>query len=432
MLSLNPLKWLSRKTPEIRNDATVVTGLSWEDFKRLFVFDGCGDSVTPANAIRAIPVQACCTLIAGGIMSMPLRIVRREISNGVMLQEPADDHDYWWLFNEQPNSDSNAALLWEQIVKRKVLCSRAYARIIRKSGGRSITIDEIVFTPNEQVQVEEVWDPAARRKRILRYLVRDGAYTYGVLPEDMLDFRSQPAPGYPQMSEALYSAREAVGIVLAVEQYCSKFFANGGMPRTVLSYPAGVAPDEKQQALIRDAWIKKYGGADNAGLPLILGNGGKAEKLSFTAEEAQMLEARKFQVIEIARAFGVPPFMIGETEKTSAWGTGIESMGQGFIRYALSQHITSIEQEINRKVFRTTRHFVDFDEEALARGDMKSLGDWFRQAVGGSQGPGFMTTDEVRARLKLKPTEGGDKLFVPKAGDLNAKPQSADGAAGGQ
>lgn len=414
---------------QVRNE--VVTGLSWADFQRLFFLEThSGANVTPESAMRAIPVQACCTLIAGGITSMPLRIVQRTIEDGSPVLTPADDHPYWWLFNEEPNSDHTSAHLWEEVVKRKLLWGRGFARMIRKAGGRSIEIDEIVFVPNEHVQIDRQWDPAARRWRITRYIVRDGVYTYGVAPEDMLDFRGIQAMYHWAMSDILWSAREAIGICLTVEEYCGKFFANGGMPRTVLQYPQGSLVGEKEQNLLREAWARKYGGAENAGLPLILSNGGTAAKLSFTAEEAQMLEARKFQVIEIARAFGVPPFMIGETEKSTAWGTGLEQLGLAFIRYTLGPHITAIEQEINRKVFRISRYFVDFDEDALARGDMAALGTWFRQAVGGSNGPGFMTVDEIRRRLKMPPIEGGDKLYDP-TGDSNASgSQSTDGPPG--
>jgi phage portal protein BeeE len=52
-------------------------------------------------------------------------------------------------------------------------------------------------------------------------------------------------------------------------------------------------------------------------------------------EDAQLLEARKFQVIDIARAFGVPPHMIGETSASTSWGSGIESMGRAFVNYTL-------------------------------------------------------------------------------------------------
>jgi phage portal protein BeeE len=60
----------------------------------------------------------------------------------------------------------------------------------------------------------------------------------------------------------------------------------------------------------------------------VLTNGITAKELSALAEDSQLLEARKFQVIDIARAFGVPPHMIGETSASTSWGTGIEAMNR--------------------------------------------------------------------------------------------------------
>lgn len=424
--------------PEIRNDAV---GLSWSDIADLFsVGTSSGAMVSADSAARAIPVHACCTLIAGGIISMPLRIMRREFVDGMMTQIPADDHDFWWLFNEQPNSDCTSAQFWEEIVRNKLLRGRAFARIIRKEGGRGIGVREIVQIPNSKVRPIKQWDASLRRERIVSYDVTDGTRKYAVLPEDMLDFRGNvptnncvgSASDSSSVSSIIDSAREAIGITLTIEEYCGRFFSNGGTPRVVLKFPAGQKLDEPQKNALRDVWMQKYGGASNAALPLVLNNGGDISKLSFNAEEAQMLEARKFQVIEIARAFGVPPFMIGETEKTSAWGTGIEQMSQGFIRYTLGPHITGVEQELNRKLFSKSSTFVDFDEEALSRGDMKATGDWFRQAVGGSQGPGFITVNEVRRALKRPTIAGGDELYIPKGASNASVPQSTDGADSGQ
>lgn len=379
-----------------------------------------GKTVSPESAARAIPVQACVALIAGGIVAMPMRVLRREIVDGTFLQASADDHEYWWLFNESPNDDYSAAQFWERAVRSMLLYGAGYARIIRK--GRSNIASEIVDVPPTAVTVIRDWDEGRRRLVTKGYAVDDGYRRLGVAPEDMLHFRGEQTPGENPRSSILEAAREAIGLTLAIEDYCGRIFSNGGMPKTVLSFPTGAKMTDAQVDALRKAWVERYGGTLNAALPLVLQQGGKAEKLSFTAEEAQMLEARKFQVIDIARAFRVPPFMIGETEKTSAWGTGIEQMSQGFIRYTLSRHMTAIEQEVTRKLFKTTRYFVDFDEEALTRGDMKSLGDWFRQAVGGSQGPGFLTVNEVRARINRSPVTGGDELYTPKGTDNAQEP----------
>lgn len=425
-----PLSKLFKR--EVKND---ITGLTMDQFAAMFAMPSwSGQDVTPESASRAIPVQACCSLISGGITAMPLRIVSRTLVDGSWLQTPADDHPYWWLFNESPDGEISAAQFWRRVVTHKLLFGESFARMNRSAGGRGIDVREIIFVPNRQVQTMRSWNPVTRRAEIVGYKITANGRIFGVMPEDMLHFKDNQALlsisqqsimgdgvsiAQPPLSAVLDSTRQAIGIVLAIEEYCGRFFSNGGMPKIVLKYPAGVKLDDKQINALRDSWVAKYGGAQNAGLPLVLNNGGDATKLSFTSEEAQLLEARKFQVIDIARGFGVPPFMIGETEKTSAWGSGIESMSQGFIRYALATHIAEIEQESTRKLFNTARYCTDFDEEALARGDMKSLGEWFRQALGGAQGPGFMRVNEVRRRMNLPAVAGGDEIYNPLPGATN-------------
>lgn len=410
----------------IRNDIPSYSSLTPEQFSELFCAPTwAGTYVTPDTASQAIPVKASCSLIAGGITAMPIRVLRRELIDGEFVQSPADDNDYWWLLNESPSDDMAAAQFWQRIVTHLLLWGQSFARIIRK--GRTLEIAELVHYHNGCVQVVHEWDAARRRNRITRYVVNEDGRYFSVIPEDMLHFRGDMAVGAPARSAIIYSARQAIGLTLAIEEYCARVFAHGGTPRIVLKYPPGTKFTDEQKKALRDAWLNSFGTSERAGLPIPT-SGAEVQKVSFTAQELQMLDARKFQVIEIARAFGIPPYMIGETEKTSAWGTGIEQLGKGFIRFTLSPHMTAIEQELSRKLFRNSRLFVDFDEESLARGDMKSLGDWYRQAVGGSQGPGFMSVNEVRRRLKLAPKDGGDELYDPGENLDEPAPEPAAGA----
>jgi HK97 family phage portal protein len=93
-------------------------------------------------------------------------------------------------------------------------------------------------------------------------------------------------------------------------------------------------------------------------------------------------------VIDIARAFGVPPFMIGETEKTTSWGSGIEQMFTGFVRGTLRSHINRIEKELNRKLWPTRqKFFVEFDTFDLTAGDAASQADYFSKALAARRTP---------------------------------------------
>jgi HK97 family phage portal protein len=175
---------------------------------------------------------------------------------------------------------------------------------------------------------------------------------------------------------------------------------------------------EAQITQLQQQFINKYSNSENAYVrPLVLTEGLKQKAMSVSAEDSQLLEARRFQVIDIARAFGVPPHMIGETSASTSWGSGIEAMNRGFVTYTLNPHLIRIEQELNAKLWPSrSRYFVEFNREAALEGDSAGQAQYFSKALGGpGAGPGWMTVDEVRKIKNLAPKGGSaDVLFTPQ------------------
>jgi HK97 family phage portal protein len=248
----------------------------------------------------------------------------------------------------------------------------------------------------------------------LIYLINDGANQYGLHQDDVLHFPGFGFDGIEGESVIRFAARQAVGTALAADEFSGEFFANGTTPSAVITYPAGVAPTDPQKDYMRQQFEERHTGRGNRHKPLLLVNGGKLEPVSMTAEDAQLLETRKFQVIEIARAFGVPPHMIGETSASTSWGSGIEQMSIGFVRYTLTPHLRRIEQELNRKLWpRSYKYFVEFNRDGLLAGDSKTEAEVFGKALGGPGAQGWMTVNEVRHIKNLEPIAGGNVLIFP-------------------
>jgi HK97 family phage portal protein len=150
----------------------------------------------------------------------------------------------------------------------------------------------------------------------------------------------------------------------------------------------------------------------------VLTEGMKAKPVTISAQDAQLLEARKYQVIDICRAFGVPPHMVGETSSSTTWGSGLESIGRAFVAYTLNPHLVRMEQELNNKLFRTARFFLEFDRSALQAGDSKAQAEEDKAGLGGpGSGPGWVSVNEVRRRRNLPPLTGEkyDTPFWPEA-----------------
>jgi HK97 family phage portal protein len=353
-----------------------------------------GFAVTEASALRVTAVYACVRLIAGAIASLPLATYRRQ-KNG----RTRERTDLWWLLNEEPCTAVSAAVFWEYLVAQLLLCGDALAEIERGRGG---VIRALHPLDSRSVSIRRI-------EGRLRYdFYRDGVWL-GRDQDDILHIPGFGFDGLRGLSVIRHAARDAIGLALAAEAFSSRFFASGAHADVALTVPGKMSPEQIDN--LRRIWAQKYGGAHNASLPIVLTEGTNLKEVTISAQDSQLIEARRFQVADIARAFGVPPHMVGETDKATSWGSGIEQQGIGFVQYTLAPHLNRIEQEINRKCFSTEDFFVEFNVEGLLRGDSKSRAEYYTRALGGTQNPAWMTANEVRRLENLPDMEGGDTLF---------------------
>lgn len=370
-----------------------------------------GTAVTELTAMRVSSVYACINLIGGAIASLPLPVYQRTQDG----RERAD-HEVWWLLNEQPHPAWSAAVFWEYLTASLLLHGDAYARILRAS---PLSPKIVGFEPLRKSRLT-----TQRMDGRLAYFYQNEAGKVEAIDQD--DMLHIPGPGFDGisgMSQIRHALRNPAGIAIAADEYSAAFFKNGARPDFALEVPGKVNPD--QQDMIRRTWSERHGGASNAHLPALMVGGAKVHELTMNAEDAQLIDTRRFQVEDIARIFGVPPFMIGHTEKTTSWGSGVEQMGIGFVKYTLQRHLVKFEQEINRKVWPTrARYFVEFATAGIERGDYKSRNEGYRIALGRAGEPAWMSVNEVRKLENLPPVSGGDELMK---GNANEAPAPAAG-----
>jgi HK97 family phage portal protein len=366
-----------------------------------------GQSVTAISAMRVAAVFACVEKIAGAIGTLPLHIYKFDGETPV--RQPRDD--LWFKLNELPTTSYTASAHWENKNAERLLRGDSFTLIRYGLNGN---VRDLLPLPWECVNPLVVGG-------VVKYYINVpelGISTW-VPPEEILHFKSLgfDARRMRSPSTIQYGARAAVGNALAMDQYSGKFFENGAHPSIILKAEGKMSPE--QITNLQQAFANKYAGSDNFHrLPLVLTEKLDAKEISLSAQDAQLLEARKFQVIDIARAFGVPPHMIGETSASTSWGSGIEAMSRGFVTYTLKRHLKYLEDELNSKLFpRNTGRFVKFDLSELIEGDSKAQADYNRAALGGpGTGMGWQTVDEIRAARGLKPLGGkAAELFDPNA-----------------
>ena len=356
-----------------------------------------GYSITEETAMRVSAVYACVRLLAGAVATLPLNIYERSTDGRKEIDTPL-----WYLLNESPSNRWTAASMWEWIIKCNCLRGDAFIAIKRNAAG---IVTELRPLHPDMVRTTLQGD------RLL-YSVNEHGNIYGLDQDDMLHIPGFGYDGVESQSVIQFAAFQSIGIALATDEYSGSFFANGAMNKHLITSDKVVSPTQAEQ--IRNNYQTIYAGADNSGKPMILTEGLKLTELSMTSADAELLESRKYQVIDIARAFGVPPHMIGAQETTSSWGSGVEHMSIGFVKYSLNPYLNRITDEINRKIFRTVKYYIEFQLEGLLKGDSEAESKADRQAIGGSQGPGWLTPNELRKKKNLPPIVGGDVLYDPK------------------
>lgn len=391
------------KKVKIENNAQEITEL--EQLADLFgiPFSNEATLVTPRSALKVTAVLACVRIIATNIASMPIKVFEKTVDG----RDEATKHPLHGLLSVQPSSIYTAYTLWESIVCDILLKGDGYGEIVRPSK-LSASVSEIRFIPHAKCKVD-------RKKDYLTYKIDDEFGERVVHQDDMIHIPGFGFDGKTGLS--VISNNEAISTALEADKFTNSFFRNGTHMGGYLKFPGRMTDDTAKNVLTH--FTKKYRGTNNAFSPGLLTENGEYVPLKITAEDAQIIEARRYQVADIARIFGVPLFMINETEKSTSWGTGIEQQSIGFVRYTLQPHLKRIEQELNRKLFRKGDFYCEFNTNSILKGDTKARNESYKISLGGNQQPGWMTINEIRKLENLPPVEGGDELYKPLTGETS-------------
>lgn len=384
-----------------------------------------GVTITPETSMRSTTVWRCTTLISGTMMSAPMGVYEH-LPNGARRAMP--DHPFNRFLQVEPNEEMSGPEFIELQAMAMLLRGNGYALLRQARNGTITSID--------------YYHPA----RVMPFRSTDRSIWYRFTNEDgstedhhnsyVLHFRGpgRDAGGIKALSAIAHHA-QSIGINLATREYTAGQFERGLMTNDYFQFPTGMAVSKEQRAAFKEYLRKRAQGVANAHNPLLLENGGEWKRVSVTAKDAQLLELLQYSVVDVARIFGTPPHMIGETSAATTWGTGIEQMTIGFKLYTVMPHMRRFAKELTRKLFpivgaRPSNLFVDFDAESLQVGDSKAQGEYFRIALGGNQLPGFMSQNEVRRMKNLPPDPNpeSDRIYRPPPIGHNGGPALEDPA----
>jgi HK97 family phage portal protein len=351
-----------------------------------------GERIDCEDVLGLSAANACTRLIAGTYASLPVTITRGGDDD---IRIPARDHWAYGLLHDSPNADQTAYEFFEL-------------------GGASLELkgNMLAYKDRTGNRVSALlpmyWDETRVYRR------DDGRVGYEwkgekLTSDEVLHIRGFGGNDLGGLS-TIAVAGSAFGLAKATNRAASGMFRNGIRSQVVLGAERDLTEAQMQEARARVE--ERYAGSMNSGRPLILNAGWKATPLTINPEDAQLLESRGFNVEEVCRFFGVPPVLVGHSEKQSSWGTGIEQIVLGFLKFTMRPRLRRVEQALEKQLLsaedRAKGVRIEFNVEGLLRASSKERAEFYGSAID----KGWMTRNEVRRKENLPPIAGGDVATV--------------------
>lgn len=365
-----------------------------------------GVSVDEASAMSVAAVLTCVSLRSRALASLPLKVYERKDGR---TKAPADWHRAAKVLST-PNPWQTRAELFGMLEAHRVLRGNAYAwknvaQVRGGDGGLYSEVIELIPLHPDRVEVVEGRDmggPAGYRLQR-----KNGQPPLDFQPSEILHLKGLSTDGLKGRS-VLHDLREAIGGSIATQEHANALWSRDATPSIALRHPKTLS--EAARHGLEQSWEETYGrGADKKRVAVIE-EGMEIEQLSLAPDDGQFLQTRAFTRAEIAGAFHVPPHMIGDTEKSTSWGTGIEQQQIGFLVFTLRPDLVVWEQRLTRELIaQPDRFYVEFSLEGLLRGDQNARGQFYRTM----REVGAYSANDIRAFENMNPIDGGDVYLQP-------------------
>lgn len=329
-----------------------------------------------ANVIASLPLFAY-TVRGDG---------QKDLARGTLLYQ---------LLHDSPNARMTPFDFWRAMMMNHDLRGNAYARIDRNTAGDAVALWPM---PADQVRHEVLDDGTAV------YHYRIGNDVAVLAESNVLHIKNlgNGTTGLPKLDFMAATVSEAAN----AQREASGTFANGGKPTGVLMVDKVLS--EEQRARLRKNMAELASG--NMDRLYVLEANMQYQPLSFTPEQQQLLETRKFTIEEICRWFDVPPVLAHHNNVTT-WGSAVEQIIDGWHKLSVGPMLVNLQQAIRKRVLSARQRAtmtVEFSHDALLRGNIKDRFAVYRE---GTQG-GILSINEARQLENLPPKPGGDELRV--------------------
>ena len=341
-------------------------------------------------------VYACVSIISQDVAKLPMQVTRKD-GRGIPIVQ---DGDYYAQLMQEPNDYQTGPDFMQLFVLSYLLQGNSYAYCKRNRRGE---VSEMhVLDPRRTTPwVEPSGEVFYRCGANMLAGLKGGELIH---QRDIIHHRLPLTAGFPLMGVTpIYAAAASSGVGLRILTNSESFFANSAQPGGALQTDRSL--DRETKARWLSDWQALYS-AGRSGKPAILDGGMKWQPLTMTALDAQLIEQLRFSVEDVGRVFRVPPFMLGDTTKTTYRNS--EQLARAYLSGCLSFHLEALARRFARTFTLTGDWGLKFDLSQMLRAEIDVRFDGYQKALAA----GWLTPNEARAAEGLEPVEGGDEPHI--------------------
>jgi HK97 family phage portal protein len=350
--------------------------------------------VTSETAFQVNAIYSAISLISDTISSLPVdTFIRRDGSRFAFRPRPV------WV--SRPDVDTTKEAFWGAIIVSLLLDGNAFIRVYSNDAGEVVNLN--VLNPHK-VQI--------RRNGLGRVMFEVEGESRMLSSDEVVFVPDVVRPGHIRGVSRVEALKENFGLAIALQSYAAKFFGSGTQTAGIIEFPGNLTA-EQAKALSEgfDARHRGWGRAHKTG---IISGGAKYVPTSVENDKAQFLDSRRLAIEDVARAFNVPPHLLG-LPGTNSYAS-VEQNNLAWVTHCLRPIVQKLETAFTPLLSRVPggdTAFLKFNLDGLLRADINSR----MSAYSTGLNSGFLTINDVRRLEDLQPIqdESANTVRVPLA-----------------
>jgi HK97 family phage portal protein len=356
------------------------------------VLNQSGTVINPESVFRVNAIFSAVSLISDTISTLPVdSYIRRDGARFAFRPRPA------WV--QQPDIDTTREAFYGSLIVSLLLDGNGFVRVFRDSAGRVVNMT--VLNPSKvEIRKDKVGGVT---------FIYEGE-NKPLNKNEILHIPDVVRPGDTRGISRVTALKDNFGLALALESYAARFFGQGASTNGIIEFPGNLTPEQAKQLV--EGFDARHKGFRKAHKTGVLSGGAKFVQTTVANDQAQFIDSRRMAVEDVARAFNIPPHLLG-LPGTNTYSS-VEQNNIAFVTHTLRPIVQKLESAFTSLMVNEpggSTAFIKFTLDGLLRGDANSR---FSAYSVGLQA-GYLTINDIRRLEDLPPVDGGEIIRVPLA-----------------